>query len=78
MKELQKLQKLRTSLDYHLGELRRERDEFAKHARIRVAGTAFARITLQIQNSDKILDESVSAVIFRLHKDGRGIAQELM
>ena len=78
VKELQKLQKLRTSLDYHIGEFRRERDKFAKHARIRVPGTAFARITLQIQDSHKILEKSVSAVIFRLQKDGHGIAQELM
>ena len=78
VKDLQNLQNLRTSLDYHLGELRRERDEFAKSARIRVPGTAFARIALQIQDSYKILEESVSAVTFRLHKDGHGIAQELM
>ena len=78
MQELQKLQKLRTSLEYHIGSLKTEREAFAKSARIRVLGTAFAKITLQIRDGHKILDKSVSAVTFRLHKDGYGIAQELM
>jgi hypothetical protein len=75
LKEVEAMQKLKLSLDHHIEDLKTKRTEIVGRAYIRVSGTAFERVTVQIGTVYKLLDEEVPEVVFRLNRKGTQIAQ---
>jgi uncharacterized protein (DUF342 family) len=78
LKEMETLNKLKTSLDYHLGEIERQKEEFAARAEIRVPGTVFQKVTVQIGRVYELLEADKKAVLFKLNKNGDRIVPRVM
>ena len=78
LQELQEVAQLQVSLEHHTAELEKEREDTAGRARIRMTGTAFPRVTVQIGEVYKMLNEDVEAVIFYLNQEDSQVAQELL
>jgi len=66
LSEVKTLRELRVSLEHHIEELAKETAEIAGRARIRVTGTAFQGVTVQIGDLYRALDRDVNGVVFGL------------
>ena len=78
LKEMETLKKLKVSLKHHSGDLEKVQTEIAGRAQIRVPGSAFQKVTVQIGKVYKELEEEVRRVVFHLNREGTQIAQELL
>ena len=78
MKELEALQKLKVSLEHHLEGMTVERSEIAGRARVRVTGKAFEKVTIQIGEASRLLDEEMRAAVFHLNEGHTQIGQSLL
>ncbi|MDP2734760.1 MAG: FapA family protein [bacterium] len=77
LKKMQEVAKLHESLDHHIEELKEAQKETAGRGRIRVTGTAFPKVTMQLGETYQILSEEVAAVTFYLNKEQQ-IARDLL
>ena len=75
LNEVKTLRELRVSLTHHIEELAKETAEVAGRARIRVTGTAFQGVTVQIGDLYRALDRDVNGVVFRLTRGRDRIAE---
>ena len=76
LKDLDAMSKLRESLDHHIREVKKRREEIRARARVRVPGCVYKRVTVQIGQVYKEIDEDTRGVAYRLNKKGDAIAQE--
>ncbi len=76
LKDMQQLTRLKESLEHHIRELKGKGLEQSKRAKIRVLGIAYPKVTVQIGDLYRQLNEELSSVIFRLNNDEDKVAQE--
>lgn len=78
LKELQELDKLGISLRHYVKEFEAKQTEMENRAQIRITGTAFPRVTVQIGEVYRVLKEEVQRAVFQLDETSRQITQTLL
>lgn len=74
LEETQEMSKLQESLEFHIEELKKAQEEAVRLGRIRVTGKVFTRVTVQVGDVYRQIEEEVEAVVFSLNKDGNQVA----
>ena len=76
LKEIDKMKKLKGSLEYHVEKMGKNRAKNLDRALVKASGMAFKNAIVQIGNIYKILDEDIWGVSFHMNPEHTQVVQE--